>query len=351
MIPISQPSLTSAEVDAATRALSSGFLTSGEEIEKFEHEFESIVNHHTCLAVNSGTSALITCLLALGIGKGDEVIIPAFTFGATANAVLLVGAVPVFADIDPQTYCICPDSVSERITQRTAALMPVHLFGHPAPMTELLKIAGGKGLAIVEDAAQAHAASIRDVACGAFGDAAAFSFHATKNMTTGEGGMAVFKDPEVAKKGALVRNQGMHSPYQFKLPGYNFRMTSMAAAIGRVQLNRLPQLTDQRRRNASLYDASIKNCSTPSVSKGARHVYHQYTLSCANRDLLLTRLQRSGIDARIYYPRPLSKFSIYRHDGYPLEGAIQAASTVLSVPVGPHVSEDDVAKIIEVIET
>ena len=326
-------------------------LTGGEEVEGFEQEFGGIVGGRPCIAVNSGTSALIACLVALGIGPGDEVIIPGFTFGATANAVLLVGASPVLADIDPVTFCLCPKSVSERITSRTAAILPVHLYGHPAPMAELLKLAKRNGLSVIEDAAQAHGASSGDTPCGALGDAAAFSFHATKNMTTGEGGMAVFKDPRAAEKAAIIRNQGMNSAYQYEMTGFNFRMLAMAAAIGRVQLKRLPELTEVRLKNAHLYDGAITNHRTPRVMAGDRHVYHQYTLTSSNRDDLLNRLRESGIDARVYYPNPLSDFPIYRHDGYPLPNASQAASAVVSIPVGPHMSETDLVRVVEVVES
>lgn len=351
MIPISQPSLAEAEIAAAASALSSGMLTGGQEVEGFEHEFAEIVGGRSCIAVNSGTSALITCLVALGIGPGDEVIVPGFTFGATANAVLLVGASPVLADIDPVTFCLCPKSVGERITSRTAAILPVHLYGHPAPMAELLNLAEQNGLAVIEDAAQAHGASSGDTPCGAFGDAAAFSFHATKNMTTGEGGMAVFKDPHAAARAAVIRNQGMNSAYQYEMTGFNFRMLSMAAAIGRVQLKRLPELTDVRLKNAQIYDGAITKHRIPRVAAGARHVYHQYTLLSSSRDDLLARLKDSGIDARVYYPNPLSDFSIYRHDGYPLPNARQSASGVVSIPVGPHMSEADLARVVEAVES
>lgn len=351
MIPISQPSLTEAEIAAAVSALSSGMLTGGEEVERFEQEFSEIVDGRLCIAVNSGTSALITCLAALGIGEGDEVIVPGFTFGGTANAVLLVGASPVLADVDPVTFCLCPNSVRERVTSRTAAIMPVHLYGHPAPMAELLMLAEQHGLAVIEDAAQAHGASSGDIPCGAFGDAAAFSFHATKNMTTGEGGMAVFRDSQAAEKAAIIRNQGMDAAYRYEMTGFNFRMTAVAAAIGRVQLTRLTKLTEQRQKNARTYDDMITKHRIPTVVAGARHVYHQYTLSSSNRDAVLARLRESGIDARVYYPNPLSAFPIYRHDGYPLHNAEDAASAVVSIPVGPHMSEVDIARVIEVVES
>ena len=325
-------------------------LTGGEQVDRFEQEFGEIVDGRPCVSVNSGTSALIACLAALGIGAGDEVIVPAFTFGATANAVLLVGATPIFADIDPVTFCVCPRSVRERMTSRTAAILPVHLYGHPAPMAELLGLAERGGLALIEDASQAHGARFGDTPCGALGHAAAFSFHATKNMTTGEGGMAVFKDQQAAAKAAVIRNQGMNAAYQYETTGFNFRLPAIGAAIGRVQLRRLPALNQKRLDNARLYDEMITKHRTPAVAAGAHHVYHQYTLSSCDRDALLERLRASGIDARVYYPKPLSVFPIYSHDGYPLDGAERSAVSVVSVPVGPHVSEADITRIAEVVE-
>lgn len=351
MIPIARPDLSEAEIVAAVSVLSSGTLTGGEEVALFEEEFSALVDGRASVAVNSGTAALVTCLAALGIGPGDEVIVPAFSFGATANAVLLVGATPVLADIDSEVYCLCPNSVRERITGRTAAILPVHLYGHPAPMGALLEIAEQNELLVVEDAAQAHLAGCDGVPCGAFGDAAAFSFHATKNMTTGEGGMAVFKDRQVAEQAAVVRNQGMDATYQYRIAGYNFRMPAVAAAIGRVQLKRLPELNQQRLDNAQWYDRNVTSCQTPAVLPGAEHVYHQYTLSSGQRDALLDRLRRSGVDARVYYPQPLSDFPIYGHDGYPVANAEMAAQSVLSIPVGAHVGEVERSRIVEAVES
>ncbi len=218
-------------------------------------------------------------------------------------------------------------------------------------MKELLEIAEENGLVVIEDAAQAHAARIGQTPCGALGHAAAFSFYATKNMTTGEGGMAVFKDPLAAERASIMRNQGMNASYQYEIAGFNFRMPAMAAAIGRVQLSRLPELTEQRIRNARLYDALITKHRTPTVMPDVQHVYHQYTLSSSDRDTLLTRLKTAGIDARVYYPNPLSDFPIYRHDGYPLPNARNSASSVVSIPVGPHLSEADIGRVAEVVES
>ena len=233
------------------RVLRSGRLVQGQEVAAFEEEFAAIVGGRTCVAVNSGTSALHLGLLAAGIGPGDEVIVPSFTFAATANAVAMTGATPVFADIEPDTFCLDPDAVAAAVTSRTAAVIPVHLYGHPAPWDGLAGVAERHGLLLLEDAAQAHAASYDGIPVGALGDVAAFSFYATKNMTTGEGGMVVCQDEDVARRVRLLRNQGMEQRYRNEIAGLNNRMTDLAAAMGRVQLQaarRLERGAQSRRR-------------------------------------------------------------------------------------------------------
>ena len=273
-IPAARPLIGTEERAAVERVLASGMLVQGPEVAAFEHEFADLVAGHTCVAVNSGTSALHLGLLALGIGPGDEVIVPSFTFAATANSVALAGATPVFADIDPQTYCLDPAAVEAAVSERTAAIMPVHLYGHPAQMSALQEVADRHGLAIVEDACQAHLARWRDRPVGAFGAVAAFSFYPTKNMTTGEGGMVVCAGEDVARKLRLLRNQGMERQYENELVGFNARMTDMAAAIGRVQLTKVRGWTAQRRQNAAYLDAQLAeltpNVVTPTVADRSR---------------------------------------------------------------------------------
>ncbi len=232
MIALVRPEFGTEEIEAVERVLKSGMVVQGPEVAAFEEEFSSVVAGRTCVAVNSGTSALHLALVASGIGGGDEVVVPSFTFAATANAVRLCGATPVFADIDPETFNLDPSATAAAVTSRTAALMPVHLFGNPAPMSDLRQIAERHGLLLVEDAAQAHGASLDEVPAGALGDVAAFSFYATKNMTTGEGGMVVVRDPSAARAVRLLRNQGMEKQYLNEVVGYNMRMTDLAAAIG-----------------------------------------------------------------------------------------------------------------------
>jgi dTDP-4-amino-4,6-dideoxygalactose transaminase len=328
----------------------SGQLSQGPETAAFEAEFGELVDGRHCIGVNSGTSALHVGLLAAGIGPGDEVIVPSFTFAATANAVALTGATPVFVDIDPDTYCVDPDAVAAAITTRSAAVMPVHLYGHPADMPAIMALAERHDLMVIEDAAQAHGASLAGRPCGAWGDLGMFSFYPTKNMTTGEGGMITTADPEIARKCRLLRNQGMEVRYQNEAVGLNVRMTDIAAAIGRVQLSRLGPWTDQRRANAARYDAELTTVTTPVVADGARHVYHQYTVRTDDRDGLLARLKEHEIGADVYYPTPVHALPSFALD-VDLPVTDRVIDQVVSIPVQPFLTESELDTVIEVINS
>lgn len=351
MIPIARPLIGPEERAAVDRVLLSGTLSQGPEVEAFEDEFSALVEGRRCVAVNSGTSALHLALLALGIGPGDEVIVPSFTFAATANVVVIAGATPVFADISADNHCIDPDHVRSLVTPRTAAIMPVHLYGHPASMHELRSLAADYGLMLIEDAAQAHAASLDGTPVGAWGDAAAFSFYPTKNMTTGEGGMIVFASAEAARTACLLRNQGMERQYENEVAGYNLRMTDLAAAIGRVQLGRLGELTASRQANAKRLDDGLSSTVTiPAVRAGATHVYHQYTVRSTARDALAAKLEARGVQARVYYPTPVHRLPTYDLT-LDLPETERAVFEVLSLPVGPHLSHEDIERVIEAVST
>jgi dTDP-4-amino-4,6-dideoxygalactose transaminase len=217
-------------------------------------------------------------LLAAEIKTGDEVIVPSFSFAATANVVALTGATPVFADIDENTFNLDPLSVESLISSKTRAVMPVHLYGQPAQIDELTKICAKYGLILLEDAAQAVGASFDDQPVGTFGIVGSFSFYPTKNMTSGEGGMAATNDPEIARTIKLLRNQGMEKRYVNEIVGFNNRMTDIHAAIGRVQLNKLNGWTIARQKNAAFLNANLRNVITPLVIDKAVHVWHQYTI-------------------------------------------------------------------------
>ena len=348
MIRIAQPSIGPEEQAAVQEVLASGGLAQGPRVAAFEEAFSALVDGRACVAVNSGTSALHLVLVASGIGPGDEVIVPSFTFAATANAVRLAGAEPVFADIDPATFCLDPAAAAAAVGPRTAAIMPVHLYGQPADMTAIGEVARRSGLLVVEDAAQAHLAADGDRPVGALGDAAAFSFYPTKNMTTGEGGMVVTSDHAVARMVRLLRNQGMERQYENEVVGYNLRMTDIAAAIGIVQLRRLPGFTQQRQAHARTLDEALADhpgVQRPAVRPGAVHVYHQYTVRSADRDRLQLQLDGAGVESRVYYPTPVHRLAPYAALKADLPETDRAAAEVLSLPVGPHLSDDEVAAV------
>jgi perosamine synthetase len=350
MIPPARPIIGDAEIEAAVRVLRSGRVVQGPEVRAFEEEFSPLVAGRHCVAVNSGTSALQLTLMALGIGPSDEVVVPSFSFAATANAVRLVGAEPVFADIEPDSFCLDPDAVAAAIGPRTAAIMPVHLYGHPAAMDRLGALAERHGLAVVEDACQAHGATLDGRPVGAFGAAGCFSFYPTKNMHALEGGMVTTADAALARTLRLLRNQGMEQRYANEIVGANMRMTDVAAAIGRVQLERLPEWTEQRRMNAKFLDAAITGAITPPVADAARHVYHQYTVRArGDRDAAERHLAARGVGSAVYYPTPIHRLTPYLGaDGRPpadLPVTDQAAAEVLSLPVHPALTERDLERI------
>ncbi|MBW3661970.1 MAG: DegT/DnrJ/EryC1/StrS family aminotransferase [Actinobacteria bacterium] len=350
MIPIAKPLIGDEERAAVDAVLRSGALAQGPEVAAFEDEFSDLVEGRHCVAVNAGTSALHLALLAAGVGPGDEVVVPSFTFAATANSVRLVGATPVFVDIEPATFTIDPEAVAAAITPRTAAIMPVHLYGHPARMRELVVLAQRHGLLVIEDAAQAHAGELDGEPIGTFGSIAAFSFYPTKNMTTGEGGMIVTDDADVARRCRLFRNQGMEERYRNEVVGFNLRMTDIGAAIGRVQLGRLAGWTERRIANARHLDDHLQTVVTPPVASGAKHVYHQYTVRSDRRDELGEVLPRRGVGVGVYYPVPVHRLPSFdlRLD---LPETERAAAEVLSLPVGPHLTPADLEHIVEAVNS
>ena len=350
MIPVAKPEIGKAERKAVDRVLRSGLLAQGPEVANFEKEFSRYVEDRECVAVNSGTSALHVSLLSLGIGKGDEVIVPSFTFAATANSVALTGATPVFVDINPQTFCIDSTAIVNAITARTKAIQVVHLYGLPADMTAIMKIAKKYKLLVIEDAAQAHLASIEGKPVGSFGDAAAFSFYPTKNMTSGEGGMIVYKDPSAARIGRLYRNQGMEKRYENEIVGFNLRMTDIHAAIGRVQLTKLVEKTLRRQQNAAFLSENIsKYVETPIVPSGYSHVFHQYTVKVQeDRDSFASKLTELGVGSGVYYPIPVHELPAFGNKKN-LPNTTQVCKQVLSLPVHPKLSNRDLKKIVEAV--
>jgi len=349
MISLSKPIIGEDEKQAVMRVLDSGMIAQGPEVEAFENEFSSLVSDHHCVAVNSGTSALHLGLLAAGVESGDEVIIPSFTFAATANAVSLCGATPVFVDIDIDTFTVNPEAVNAAITGKTSAIMPVHLYGHPARMDSISEICEKNGLLLLEDAAQAHLATFQSKPVGTFGTTA-FSFYPTKNMTSGEGGMIVTSDSDIARKAKLLRNQGMEKQYENEIVGFNNRMTDIHAAIGRVQLANLRDRTAMRKKNAEYFNRELDTVITPFTHHDASHVYHQYTIRTNQRESLIELLIKEKIGHGVYYPIPVHQLPSFEKD-LDLPSTRLAAEQVLSLPVHPFLTREEKETIVEVVNS
>jgi len=353
-IPPAKPIIGDEEREAVDRVLRSGMVAQGPEVAAFEREFaEHFVASRPTVAVNSGTAGLHLGLLAAGVGAGDEVIVPSFTFAATGNSVALAGAAPVFADVEADTFTLDPASVEAAISERTKGIMPVHLYGHPARMRELQTIADKHGIALYEDAAQAHGASLDGRQVGTFGDFAMFSLYPTKNMTSGEGGMITAADDTIARNARLLRNQGMERQYENEIVGFNARMTDIHAAIGRVQLTKVDAWTATRQANAAFLDANLRGVVTPPVAAGAVHVYHQYTIRVADdRDGFVKALREEyNVGSGVYYPIPnhrLPSLAPYA-PGLDLPETERAAREVVSLPVHPSLSQSDLERIVEAV--
>jgi len=353
-IPPAKPIIGDEEREAVDRVLRSGMVAQGPEVAAFETEFAAhFVQGRPTVAVNSGTAGLHLGLLAVGVGPGDEVIVPSFTFAATANSVALTGGTPVFVDIEPETFTLDPAAVEAAITPRTKGIMPVHLYGHPAKMRELAAIAEKHGIALYEDAAQAHGASLDGKPVGTWGDFAMFSLYPTKNMTSGEGGMVTTATGEHARNVRLLRNQGMEKQYENEVIGFNARMTDIHAAIGRVQLTKVDAWTADRQRNAAFLDGHLQNVIVPPVASGAVHVYHQYTIRVADdRDGFVNALRdEHHIGSGVYYPIPNHRLpSLARYaPGLDLPETERAAGVVVSLPVHPSLSQGDLERIVQAV--
>jgi dTDP-4-amino-4,6-dideoxygalactose transaminase len=350
-IPPARPIIGEEERAAVDQVLRSGMLAQGPEVAAFETEFAAHFRlGRRCVAVNSGTSGLHLGLLAAGIGPGDEVIVPSFTFAATANSVALTGATPVFADISAESFCLDPKAVEAVVTARTVGIMPVHLYGHPADMTELRGLADRHGLQIFEDAAQAHGATWRGEPVGSFGVFGTFSLYPTKNMTSGEGGMVAVADSEVERRLRLLRNQGMRRQYENELVGFNNRMTDVHAAIGRVQLTKVDGWTAERQANAAFLSRGLRDVVVPAVAPEAVHVYHQYTIRVPdNRDGLRRALKDEyQIGSGMFYPIPNHRLPSFAVD-VDLPETERAARECLSLPVHPSLTADDLERIVSAV--
>jgi perosamine synthetase len=350
MIPAAKPEIGAEERAAVDRVMQSGMLAQGPEVAAFEQEFSELVDGLHSVALNSGTSALHMAFLAGGVGAGDEVIVPSFSFAATANAVALTGATPVFADIELDSFNIDPAAIEAAITSKTKAIMPVHLYGHPAAMTAIMQIAEKHGLQVYEDAAQAVAASLDGKPVGTFGIASSFSFYPTKNMTSGEGGMVTTPSAELARAVRVLRNQGMEKRYENEVVGFNTRMTDIHAAIGRVQLTKLAGWTAKRQANAAFLSEHLEGVVTPPVAPGAVHVFHQYTIRVVDhdRDAFAEQLTEKGVGNGVYYPTPIHRLPSFKLD-LDLPTTELATTQVLSLPVYPALTDGELETIVEAV--
>ncbi|MDR7394650.1 MAG: DegT/DnrJ/EryC1/StrS family aminotransferase [Armatimonadota bacterium] len=356
-VPIARPVVTEEDRRRVLEVLSSGKLSSGEWVERFEAAFAAYVQVPHAVATSSGTAGLEVLLEALGVGPGDEVVVPAFTFAATANAVVHRGARPVFVDIDPVTFNLDPSSVEDALRRhpRVRGIVAVHLYGLPAAVDALAELADRHGVWLVEDAAQAHGAALRGRRVGGFGVAAVFSFYPTKNMTTGEGGMVVARDPQLARRVRLLVHQGQSGPYRYEVVGHNYRMTDLAAALGLGQLEKLDERNAARRRNAQTLTEVLRDLPgilPPTEPEGYFHVYHQYTVRARRRDELSRHLRARGVETRVYYPEPVPHTEPYRRLGYTPGGwpqAERASGEVLSLPVHPALTEGDLRRVVDAV--
>ncbi|MDD1729842.1 MAG: DegT/DnrJ/EryC1/StrS family aminotransferase [Methanospirillum sp.] len=358
MIPIAKPSVGEDEALAAATVIRSGMLASGEEVTQFENEFSSFTGSNHAIATSSGTTALHAALLAAGITTGDEVIIPAFTFIATATSISMCNATPVIADVENTFYCLDPESLLEQITPKTRAIIPVHLFGQPCDMNAIRQISDDHNLVLIEDCAQAHGARYHGNSVGTFGKSGCFSFYPTKNMTTGEGGMITTHDDALAEHVRQLINHGQESKYSHTMIGYNYRLTNIGAAIGRVQLQKLPEFNRMRQENAAFYQKHItrNGILCPPLRPGCEHVFHQYAIRVLpecdlSRDRLIQALTRAGIGTAIHYPTPVHHQPVYMGmiKGSNAPVSTRLASEILSIPVWPGLSTEELSYICQII--
>ena len=342
-------------LEAVRRVVESGQFILGPEVAAFEREFAEYCGAAHGVGVNSGTSALHLALLAAGVKPGDEVITVPYTFFATVAAIEYCRATPVFVDIDRRTFNMDPELIERAITPKTRAILPVHLYGQPADMRAINEIARKHDLVVIEDAAQAHGASLGDKRTGALSEIACFSFYPTKNLgAAGEGGMVVTNDPEYARTVRLLRDWGTEEKYKPIRRGFNYRLEAMQAAILRVKLRRLDKWTEARRAHAAMYDRLLaaSRLTTPKALPGARHVYHIYSVQTPERDALQHALRQRGIATAVHYPLPIHMIPAYRDARY-REGdfpvAEKCARQVLCLPMFPHLTAEQVRRVAEAV--
>ncbi|MBM3308861.1 MAG: DegT/DnrJ/EryC1/StrS family aminotransferase [Candidatus Altiarchaeales archaeon] len=356
MIPIAKPLIGKEEVKLVVEALKSRSIAQGPKVKEFEGKFAEYIGVKRAVAVNSGTAALHVALLAHGVKPGDEVIVPSFTFIATANSVLYCNAKPVFADVDDDSFNIDVEDVKRKITSKTKAVIPVHLYGQPADMKELMEISREKNIAVIEDACQSHGAAYEGKKVGGFG-IGCFSFYPTKNMATGEGGMLTTDDDRIAELCEVIRSHGSRKRYYHEMLGFNYRMTDINAAIGLAQLEKLPDFNKRRVENANYLSkklGKVKGVVVPKTLENRTHVYHQYTVKITEefgktRDEVVAKLNEKGVGTGIYYPLPIHQQDLYKQMGYNVSLPVteRVCKQVISLPCHPAVKKKDLTFIVK----
>jgi perosamine synthetase len=365
LIRINQPIVGKEEIDAVAEVLKSGILTEksgrGPRVLDFEKEFAHYVGAKHAVAVNSGTAALHAALLVAGVKQGDEVVVPSFTFHATAEVVLLCGAQPVFADIDPDTYTVTSDTIESVLTRSTKAIVPVDLYGLPADLDPLRKLARDRGVTLIEDAAQAHGAEYKGSKVGSISDMTCFSFYAGKNMTTGEGGMITTNDDDYWDRLQMVRTHGEQRDYWPISLGNNYRMNELLAAIGLAQLKKLPSFLERRKKNANFLSERLGvlgKVIAPKEPEGRKHAWYVYTLrlrgaNAGKRNKVIEKLRSKNIEATVYYEAPLYMLPLYREFSTTrrvLPETEKACRQVFSLPVHPKLDESDLEYMFETLK-
>lgn len=356
-IPVNLPHLGSEEVSEVVKVLKSGALTSsailgGKNVQEFEGRVCSFVKSRYAVAVNSGTAALQASLYALDIKHGDEVLLPSFTFVATANSVVSVGAKPVFVDILKENYTIDPEDLRRKITRRTKAIIPVHLYGNVAHMEEITEIAKKNNLDVVEDAAQSMGSTYKGRQTGALSDLGCFSLYAAKVMTSGEGGVVVTSNKKLWERLLMIRNHGMVHGYDTRVLGLNFRLPEINAAVAKVQMKKLPAFLKARQKNAEMLTEMLSglDITLPSERNGVKVNWYLYTIATKHRDRIMRALNDGGIGAAVYYGTPVHRTPYYGRK-MRLPNTDWAAASVLSLPVQPMVRRGHLEKTARIIRS
>jgi dTDP-4-amino-4,6-dideoxygalactose transaminase len=345
------------QIEQAVRmVLKGGWFILGRELEKFEQEFSGYIGTKFAIGVNSGSDALLLAVRALGIGDGDEVLTVSHTFISTVDCIVRNGAGPVFVDIDPETYCIDPAQIEKKITKKTRAIIPVHLYGNPADMATIMQIAENYNLHVIEDASQAHGARYKGKRVGSIGDIGCFSFYPAKNLGAyGDGGMVVTNNAELAEKIRKLRNYGQPEKNVHDFVGINSRLDEIQAAVLRVKLRYLDKWSESRKEIAGWYDKLLSELPliTPIEQEFAEHVYHLYVIRCEQRDMLQQHLLKHNIHTQIHYPIPVHKQKAYRDLGFDVRLPVteKICSEILSLPMHPWLSEADIKTIVDAIKS